>query len=83
MLLRSLILLLSSAAGGVVQGTCGFGCGILAMLGFSNYLPVTQAAAVTSVINFGVTFPTMLRCRRHLTIKKIIIPFLVIPSPPC
>ena len=77
MLLRSLILALASAAGGVVQGTCGFGCGILAMLGFSSYLPVTQAAAVTSVINFGVTFPTMLRYRRHLTIKKIIVPFLV------
>ncbi len=59
MLIRSLILMLASAAGGVVQGTCGFGCGILAMLGFSAYLPVPQAAAVTSVINFGITFPTM------------------------
>ena len=77
MLIRSLILMLSSAAGGVVQGTCGFGCGILAMLGFSAYLPVQQAAAVTSVINFGITFPTMLRYRRHLTLRKIVIPFLV------
>ena len=77
MLIRSLILMLSSAAGGVVQGTCGFGCGILAMLGFSAYLPVPQAAAVTSVINFGITFPTMLRYRKHLTLKKIIVPFLV------
>ena len=73
------ILLLSAAsmAGGLIQGTCGFGCGILAMLGFSFVLPVNQAAAVTSVINFGVTFPTMLRYRKHLTIRKIVIPFLV------
>lgn len=77
MLLRSLILMLSSAAGGVVQGTCGFGSGILTMLGYSRYLPVQQAAAVTSVVNFGITFPTMLRYRRHLTVKKIVIPFLV------
>ena len=77
MLLRSLILFLSSAAGGVVQGTCGFGCGILAMLGYSSYLPVNQAAAVTSVINFGITFPTFLRYRKHLTVKKILLPFLI------
>ena len=36
MLIRSLILMLSSAAGGVVQGTCGFGSGSLTMLGFST-----------------------------------------------
>ncbi|MCR5575591.1 MAG: sulfite exporter TauE/SafE family protein [Oscillospiraceae bacterium] len=77
MLIRSLILMLSSAAGGVVQGTCGFGCGILAMLGFSSYLSVPQAAAVTSIINFGITLPTTLRYRKHLTVKKIIVPFLV------
>ncbi len=77
MFIRSLILMLASAAGGVVQGTCGFGSGILTMLGFSSYLPVQQAAAVTSVINFGITFPTMLRYRKHLTIRKTVVPFLV------
>ena len=53
MLIRSLILMLSSAAGGVVQGTCGFGCGILAMLGFSAWLPVPQAAAASAVPDPG------------------------------
>ena len=77
MLIRSLILMLASAAGGVVQGTCGFGSGILTMLGYSRYLPVQQAAAVTSVVNFGITFPTMLRYRKHLTLRKIVVPFLV------
>ena len=77
MIVQELFLAAASMAGGLIQGTCGFGCGILAMLGFSTYLPVNQAAAVTSVINFGVTFPTMLRYRKHLTLKKILIPFMV------
>ncbi len=72
-----LMLLLISACGGLIQGTCGFGCGILAMLGFSAFLPVNQAAAVTSIINFGVTFPMVLRYRKHLSIRKIIFPFLI------
>ena len=72
-----LILLLASAFGGLIQGTCGFGCGILAMLGFSAFLPVNQAAAVTSIINFGVTFPMVLRYRKHLSFRKIIVPFLI------
>ena len=77
MFARSLVLAASSLAGGLVQGTCGFGCGIIAMLGYSAYLPITQAAAVTSIVNFGITFPTLLRYRKHLTLKKTIIPFLV------
>ena len=74
---RFLTLLLASVCGGLIQGTCGFGCGILAMLGLSAFLPVNQSAAVTSIINFGITVPMVLRYRRHLTFRKIIIPFLI------
>ena len=63
--------------GGLTHGTCGFGCGIFAMLGFSAYLPVPQAAAVTSIINLGLTLPMVLRYRKHLTLRRIVLPYLV------
>ncbi len=63
--------------GGLTQCTCGFGCGSFAMLGFSAYLPVPQAAAVTSIINLGLTLPMVLRYRKHLTLRRIVLPYLV------
>ena len=74
---RFCLLLLICLLGGVTQGTCGFGCGIFATLGFSAYLPVPQAAAVTSIINLGLTLPMVLRYRKHLTLRRIVLPFLV------
>lgn len=71
------ILLVICLLGGLTQGTCGFGCGIFAMLGFSAYLPVPQAAAVTSIINLGLTLPMVLRYRKHLTLRRILLPYLV------
>ena len=63
--------------GGNSQRVCGFGSGIFATLVYSAYLPVPQAAAVTSIINVFLTLPLALRYRRYLTPRKIIVPFLV------
>ena len=71
MLPQALLLIPAMAGGSLIQGVCGFGLGIVATMVLSLYLPVNQAAAVSSLVCLGLTLPMVLRFR------KVLIPLLV------
>ncbi len=62
---------------GLSQGVCGFGLGILLMLALPMYFPMSRAAGIAGCVSLMLTLMMVLRYRKHLNVKKMIVPLIV------
>lgn len=62
---------------GLAQGVCGFGAGILMMMVLPLFLSISRAAAVSGIVSLALTMLMVLRYRKHISIKKVIVPLIV------
>lgn len=62
---------------GLSQGVCGFGLGILMMLSLPMYFPMSRAAGIAGCVSLMLTLMMVLRYRKHLNVKKMIVPLIV------
>ena len=63
-----------SFLGGIMQGVTGFGIGIVQMMLLPIFFPLTEAAAISTMIAFFLSLSVFLRYRRHVHMKKILFP---------
>ena len=71
------IVALAALISGVVQGSCGFGAGIILMIALPFYYPLSQAAGVSCIMNIALIAAMVYRYRRHINLRKVILPLLL------
>ena len=54
-MIEYLIVALAALISGVVQGSCGFGAGIILMIALPFYYTLSQAAGVSCIMNIAST----------------------------
>ncbi len=62
---------------GLAQGVCGFGAGILMMMVLPLFFSISRSAAVAGIVSLALTLLMIIRYRKHISIKKAIVPLLV------
>lgn len=72
-----LYVFLASAAGGLVQTATGFGFGIIVMLVFPLFLPIVQAAALSSLISLFHNAVMVAKNRRHVRLRAVWLPTVI------
>lgn len=65
-----LIVLLTTAVGGFIQGVTGFGCAVMMMAVFPRFFNMLQAPALTSAIALGLSITMAWRFRRYIEPAK-------------
>lgn len=71
------IVALAALISGVVQGSCGFGAGIILMIALPFYYPLSQAAGVSCIMNIALIAAMVYRYRKHINLRKVILPLLL------
>lgn len=71
-----LLVLLGACAGGIVQSTTGFGCGIVLMIFLPTMFSLLQASAVSASICVILAVTVAMHYRHHVVIKKLILPVI-------
>ena len=72
----TIYLMLTAVIAGLVQGTTGFGLGIVMMLVLPFFLPLASSAAVTNFISLPLCLFLYLRYRKEVNHKLLILPTL-------
>ena len=76
-MIEYLIVALAALISGVVQGSCGFGAGIILMIALPFYYPLSQAAGVSCIMNIALIAAMVLRYCKHINLRKVILPLLL------
>ena len=76
-MIEYLIVALAALISGVVQGSCGFGAGIILMIALPFYYPLSQAAGVSCIMNIALIAAMVYRYRKHINLRKVILPLLL------
>ena len=79
-MIEYLIVALAALISGVVQGSCGFGAGIILMIALPFYYPLSQAAGVSCIMNLALIAAMVYRYRKHINLRKVILPLLLLYS---
>lgn len=72
-----IIICMVTVLAGLAQGVCGFGAGILTMMALPHYFPMSRAAGISGAISLALTLLMVLKYRRHVNVKKTLLPLLV------
>lgn len=75
-----LLVILPGFLAGLVQGLTGFGAAIIMMIFLPQLLPMAQSAGVAGMIMAASVLTMVVRYRRHIQLKRIIIPFIIYAS---
>lgn len=72
--MNTLMILLTTAAAGVIQGITGFGCGIVMMMVFPMMFALPQSAGCSTAIAVFLSLSMVITYRKHIRFEKIIPP---------
>ena len=72
-----LIAALAAFLSGVVQGSCGFGAGIILMIALPFFYTISRAAGIACIVTIVLTAAMVLRYRRHINLRKVVLPLLL------
>ena len=72
-----LIIAIAALISGIVQGSCGFGAGIILMIALPFYYPISRAAGISCIMNIALIAAMVLRYRGHINMRKVILPLLL------
>lgn len=71
------IVAISALISGIVQGSCGFGAGIILMIALPFYYSLSRAAGIACIMNIALISAMVYRYRRHINLRKVILPLLL------
>ena len=77
MALRFILMALTAAAAGLVQGVTGFGCCIVMMLVYPYFYGVAQAAGISIAAAVALNAAMAWHYRKELTVKKAVLPAIL------
>ena len=76
-MIEYLIVALAALISGVVQGSCGFGAGIILMMRCRFIILFSQSAGVSCIMNIALIAAMVYRYRKHINLRKVILPLLL------
>lgn len=72
-----IVLILSAAAGGVVQTVTGFGAAVVMMLFLPSFLGMLGAPAIVQTVCAGLSLPLAIRFRKSADLRAVLFPAVI------
>ncbi len=71
------IVAIAALMSGIIQGSCGFGAGIILMIALPFFYTISRAAGIACIVTIVLTGAMVLRYRRHINLRKAVLPLLL------